>query len=225
MLRPIRGLFLVLMAGLSLVACAPGMDDPNLTPQQRAMREQAGRWNTTTATGALVGAAGGAALGAAFGGRNRGTAALIGAGIGALGGLAAGAMVANRNMAFEDREAPIQDRIADGQARVAELQRSAQAANELASDNFRRLDQLDTQFRRGQISAASYRGQADRMRSDVELIRNEQAGAQRVADGLAQLSQAAPQVRTDEAKARQSASALQRSADQLENRIARAPAA
>lgn len=224
-MKPFRNWVLAVAAGLSLVACAPGMNDPSLTPQQRAMREQAGRWNATVATGVMAGAATGAAAGAIFGGRNRGTAALIGAGIGALGGLAAGAMVANRNMAFEDREAPLQERIADAQARTAELQRSAQAANDLANDNLRRLDQLDSQFRRGQISAAAYRAEADRFRADVDVIRGEQAGAQRVASSLAELSRAAPQLRPEEIKARQSATSLQRSADQLENRIARAPAA
>lgn len=223
--RPIRAAILAMAAALSLVACATGMDDPNLSPQQRAMRQQSGRWNATVATGTLAGAAGGAALGAAFGGNNRGTAALIGAGIGALGGLVAGAMVANRNLAFENQEAPIKDRIADAQQRILELERSAKAANDLAMDNIRRLDQLEGQYRRGQITAATYRAQAQSMQADVELMRNEQGGAQSFADRLAGSSQTAPQLRSEEVKARQSAITIQRSADELERRLARVPAA
>lgn len=223
--KPFRAVLLMLVAALGLAACAQGVDDPSLTPQQRAMRAQAGRWNTTVATGALVGAAGGAALGAAVGGRNRGTAALVGAGIGLLGGLAAGALVANRNMAFENREAPLMDRIADAQQRGMELQRSAAAANELTMDNLRRLDMLEGQYRQGKISAATYQQQAQAMRADIELMRNEQSGAQGFADRLASGAQSVPQFRQEEAKARHSATSIQRSADQLENRLARVPAA
>lgn len=223
--KPVRGLLLAMAATLALVACAPGMDDPSLTPQQRAMRAQAGRWNATVATGALVGAAGGAALGAAVGGRNAGTAALIGAGVGLLGGLAAGAFVANRNMEFENREAPLHTRIADAQQRTLELQRSAQAANDLTADNLRRLDQLERQYRAGQLSASAYRAQARAMQADVDLMRNEQAGAQDFANRISASAQTAPQLRFEESKARNSAVTIQRAADQLEDRLARVPAA
>ncbi|UPY38946.1 hypothetical protein [Sediminicoccus sp. KRV36] len=223
--RPIRAAMLAMMAGLSLVGCASNAYDPSLSPQQNAMRQQAGRWNATVATGALVGAAGGAALGAAVGGRNRGTAALIGAGAGALGGLLAGALVANRNLAFENQEMPLQDRIADAQARALELQRSAQAANELAADNIRRLDFLENQVRRGQISASALSAQARSMQADVDLMRQEQSGAQEFVNRLADSAKTAPQLRSEEGKARHSANSIQRSADQLENRLARVPAA
>jgi len=220
-----RAVMLAVMAALSLAACAQGGNDPSLTPQQNAMRQQAGRWNSTVATGGLVGAAAGAALGAALGGDNRGTAALVGAGVGAIGGLLAGAMIANRNQAFEDQERPIQERIADAQNRALELQASALAANELTADNIRRLDALEYQFRRGQISAATYRAQAQSMRSDIALMRNEQAAAQGFVDRMANSAQTAPQLRPEEVKARNSVSSIQRSADQLENRLARVPAA
>jgi uncharacterized membrane protein len=223
--RPIRAAMLAMVATLSLVGCASTAYDPSLTPQQNAMRQQAGRWNATVATGALVGAAGGAALGAAVGGRNRGTAALIGAGAGALAGLVAGTMVANRNLAFENQEMPLRDRIADAQARTVELQRSAQAANELTADNLRRLDALEAQYRRGQISAASYQAQVRSMQSDVDLLRTEQSGAQDFVNRLSRSAQTTPQLRAEEGKARHSAESIQRSADQLENRLARAPAA
>jgi len=216
---------LALVAGFGLAGCAMNAYDPSLSPQQNAMRQQAGRWNATVATGTLVGAASGAALGAAVGGRNRGTAALIGAGIGALGGLAAGAMVANRNLAFENQEMPLRDRIADARQRTQEVQRSAQTANDLTSDNLRRLDQLEAQYRRGQISSASYANQARSMQDDVDLMRNEQNGAQNFADRLAGTSQSVPQLRPEEIKARASANSIGRAADQLENRLARVPAA
>lgn len=223
--RPIRAAMLAILAACTLVACASNAYDPSLSPQQNAMRQQAGRWNATVATGTLVGAASGAAIGAAVGGRNRGTAALIGAGVGALGGLIAGTVVANRNQAFENQEMPLQDRIADARQRTMELQRSAQTANELTADNIRRLDQLEAQYRRGQISAASYAAQARSMQADVDLMRNEQSGAQGFVDRLANSAQNAPQLRPEEIKARHSATSIGRAADQLENRLARVPAA
>jgi len=223
--RPIRPVILALVAAVSLVGCATNAYDPSLSPQQNAMRQQAGRWNATVATGTLVGAASGAAIGAAVGGRNRGSAALIGAGIGALGGLAAGAMVANRNLAFENQEMPLRDRIADARQRTQELQRSAQTANDLTTDNLRRLDQLEGQYRRGQISTSSYASQARSMQADVDLMRGEQNGAQNFADRLANSAQSAPQLRPEEIKARHSANSIGRAADQLENRLARVPAA
>ncbi len=221
---PFRNLCLMVVATLGLVACA-ATEDPNLTPQQRALREQANRWNTTVATGAAVGAASGAALGAAVGGRNRGQAALIGGGIGLLAGALGGAAVANRNLGFEERERPLQERVADAQRRNSELEQFTQSAEQLSADNRRRLDQLDQQFRRGQLTAAEYRSQADRLRGDATLMREQVDSAKSLEDRLATAAASDPQLQREATRAGQNRSRLERTTSELESRLARVPAA
>lgn len=124
---------------LSLSLLLPACQNPNasasgqpLTAEQQAMRQQSQRWNQTAATGALAGAATGAAAAAAFGRGNTGQNALIGAGIGALVGLAAGMAVAERNLAFENREASASQRIQSAQQVANNLNNTAAASEQVA---------------------------------------------------------------------------------------------
>lgn len=221
-----RTLALLLAGAVALSACAgAGAYDPGLTPQQRAMREQANRWNATAATGAAAGAALGAAAGLAAGGRNRGEAALAGALLGGVLGLMAGAAIADRNLAFEQRELPLQDRIADAQQRTAQLEQFTASAEQVSLANRRRLDELDFAWRRGQISAAQYRAEAEKMRADVELMRGELANARSFEERLHASGKDSAALTGQANRAANARARLERTTSDLESRLARVPAA
>ena len=108
----LKFLIVALFFSLSLIACTTSPNNENekaISTQERMKRQQAQRWNQTTATGTATGAGVGALIGGLVAGRG---GALMGAGVGALVGLAAGALVAERNLTFENREATASERIA-----------------------------------------------------------------------------------------------------------------
>jgi chromosome segregation ATPase len=189
------------------------------------MRQQSQRWNQTAATGALAGAAMGAAGAAALGRGNTGQNALIGAGIGALVGLAAGMAVAERNLAFENREASASQRIQSAQQVANNLNNAAASSEAVAKQNQQRLAQLDRQYRAGQITAAQYRSETETMRQDAELMRKTAGEARDARQRLVASSRQVPQLMNEEAKIDQAQRRLESAADDLESALRRVPTA
>ena len=217
---------------LSLSLLLPACQNPNvgaggqpLTAEQQAMRQQSQRWNQTAATGALAGAATGAAAAAAFGRGNTGQNALIGAGIGALVGLAAGMAVAERNLAFENREASASQRIQSAQQIAGNLNNAAASSEAVAKQNQQRLAQLDRQYRAGQITAAQYRAETATMRQDAELMRKTAGEARDARQRLVASARQVPQLMNEEAKIDQAQRRLESAADDLESALRRVPTA
>ncbi len=219
----------VLVSALLLVsACAQqgpyGASGAPLSPQQQALRDQSARWNRTVATGALAGAATGAAIGA-LASRNRGTGALIGAGAGLLAGALAGVMVAERNLAFENREANATQRIAAAQQIAVNLDKAAAAAEQVTADNRRRLAALDRQYRAGQITAAQYQAETAAMREDVEVMRKTAGEARDARQRLVASAREVPQLMNEEARIDGAQRRLEVSASELDTALRRVPGA
>jgi|GEM_PF-1694884 len=226
----LKGAAALLSLSLLLPACqnpnvgtSTGASSQPLTAEQQAMRQQSQRWNQTAATGALAGAATGAAAAAAFGRGNTGQNALIGAGIGALVGLAAGLAVAERNLAFENREASASQRIQSAQQVASNLNNAAASSEAVARQNQQRLAQLDRQYRAGQITAAQYRSQTETMRQDAELMRKTAGEARDARQRLVASARQVPQLMTEEAKIDQAQRRLEAAADDLESALRRVP--
>lgn len=222
----LRGAAALLSLSLLLPACQNpnvGASGQPLTAEQQAMRQQSQRWNQTAATGALAGAATGAAAAAAFGRGNTGQNALIGAGIGALVGLAAGMAVAERNLAFENREASASQRIQSAQQVANNLNNAAASSEAVARQNQQRLAQLDRQYRAGQITAAQYRAETATMRQDAELMRKTAGEARDARQRLVASARQVPQLMNEEAKIDQAQRRLESAADDLESALRRVP--
>ena len=215
---------------LSVTLLLPACQNPNvgasgqpLTAEQQAMRQQSQRWNQTAATGALAGAATGAAAAAAFGRGNTGQNALIGAGIGLVAGGLLGMAVAERNLAFENREASASQRIQSAQQVANNLNNAAASSEAVAKQNQQRLAQLDRQYRAGQIIAAQYRTETATMRQDAELMRKTAEEARDARQRLVASSRQVPQLMNEEAKIDQAQRRLEAAADDLESALRRVP--
>ena len=219
----LKFLIAALFFSLSLIACTTSPNNENekaISTQERMKRQQAQRWNQTTATGTATGAGVGALIGGLVAGRG---GALMGAGVGALVGLAAGALVAERNLTFENREATASERIASARDIADFLNEVANHAEQLGKQNRRKIIKLGQLYESGQITAGQYRAETANMRQDTELIRKRADEArdakQRLQSSSSDLSQLTAEERTiDQAQRR-----LERAAEDLEAALGRVP--
>ena len=161
-----------------------------LTPAQRELRAEAGRFRDTVVTGTAAGTFLGCALGAAIVGvltRDGDAAreACLGAGaVGAAVGGGAGYYIATRNENYAKREQAAHVRLesarrdADDLARTAELARRVSAENEVA------LIDLEARYRRQAVTAERYRALVGMMRADADAMRAASTGARKVVSGI-----------------------------------------
>jgi hypothetical protein len=181
----------VLVATMTLGACATnpdgttpnvfsdlgtafGAEDPNLTPEQRALREQHEDYAevrlTSTAVGVGAGALIGAGLGALIGGRD---GALLGAGIGAgVGGLAgygAGTYLTRDHQDFTATRDTLQRDITQAREETAKARRSADIAQSNVTAQQRQLNALNADLRAGRITEAEARRKVAAAREDARL--------------------------------------------------------
>jgi hypothetical protein len=171
------------LALLMLGACASsGANDPNLTPAQRALRQQNERYNETVATGTATGAVAGAVLGGILGallaGNNRGNraggialGAAAGAALGGAGGYAAGNYIAARNQRYASREQAAQARTEAAAKESAELARAGALSEQVARENEAKLASARQRYAAGQISRAQLDGELRQAQDDLALIR------------------------------------------------------
>lgn len=184
----------VLVATMSLGACATNPDgstpnlfsdigttassgsDANLTPEQRALRQQEKDYAETRLTGAAVGAVGGAllgaALGAAFGG---GRGAATGAAIGALAGGTAGYVgttyLARDHQQFTASRDSLQADIDAAKADTAKMERNVQVAQNALSAQRTQLNRVNADLRAGRISEQQARAQVATAADDLRSVR------------------------------------------------------
>lgn len=181
----------ILVATMTLGACASNPDgstpnvfsdlgtafssqDPNLTPEQRALRQQHKDYAevrlTSTAVGVGAGALLGAGLGALLGGRD---GALIGAGIGAgVGGVAgygAGTYLTRDHQQFTATRDTLQRDIAQARDETAKARRSADIAEANVATQQRQLNALNADLRAGRINEAEARRRVAAAQEDARL--------------------------------------------------------
>jgi hypothetical protein len=159
---------------LMLGACASAANDPSLTPAQRALREQNGRFNETVGTGAVAGALLGAVIGALLAGNNRGNRAggiAIGAAAGAALGGGAGYYIGTRNERFASREEAAQARLEAAQREGADLARTAMLSEEVARENEAKLADAERRLAAGAATRTQLAGQVRSAENDLALIR------------------------------------------------------
>jgi hypothetical protein len=232
----LRAIAALLAAVMGLGACASSMGGESLTPSQRARRDRTERYNETMGTGIAAGAIAGAVLGALLGAttsnsRDRGNAMAAGAGLGLVAGAAlgggAGYYIAERNERYASREQGAQARLEAAQREGADLARTAALADQVATENERRIADLNRRVRAGQADAAALRREAATARADLDLMRRGEAQAQRVETAMRgdaaqtgdrRLAAEADRVATSRAQ-------LRDSADRLSRALQQAPAA
>jgi hypothetical protein len=161
---------------LSDIGTTFGAADPNLTPEQRALREQEEEYSearlTSAAAGAALGALAGALLGAAVGGRD---GAVAGAGIGLVAGGAAGYVggtyLTRDNQDFVASRDTLQADIEAARADSAKMERNVQVAQGALSAQRRQLDTLNADLRAGRITEQQARARVGAAGEDLASVR------------------------------------------------------
>lgn len=160
----------VAILALALGGCANSdfhADDPNLTPEQRTLRQEAQRFNQTIGEGAVIGAVVGAAAGALLMPRNPIAGAVVGGVAGAALGGGAGYLVAVQNRSYANREDRLRAGIEASRQDVARLQNVVTANQRVVTMHRATITRLNAEYRAGRISADQYREQAAGVRRDI----------------------------------------------------------
>lgn len=198
-MKPHEFRWLVPAAALTLIACGPGegvrTDRPppqtggcltiaglpvggceenygytgTLSPEERALREQARRFDRTVWQGVMIGAVAGGAIGVLAGGDARGAAegVMVGAAVGAI----AGVYVAGMQKRYADKEDQLQAMTADVQTANRETEALIADVRKVIEEDRRRLAAVQAQIGRGQATQAQLiqeRGRAAGNRRVVE---------------------------------------------------------
>lgn len=225
--RPNRAVAAALALALALPGCAggAGVNEPGLTPQQQALRQQSANWNRTVAEGAVLAGVAGAVAGALLAGpNNRAGGAAAGAGLGALIGALAGTQVAGVQGRQASGAQNAQERLASAQQSAQQLEQTADTAERTAGENRTRLAQLDRQYRAGQVTAAQYRQQAASMRRDAEVMRKAAKDADTASQEMVSQINRTPGLANEERKISEARSRLEYTASELETALRRVPA-
>lgn len=218
------------LAGLLLLgACATTASEANLTPAQRALRQQNERYNETVTTGTATGAVAGAVLGAILGGllagNNRGNraggiaiGAAAGAALGGGAGYAAGNYIAARNQRYATREAAAQARLEAAQQESAKLAQTAALSEQVARENEAKLADARRRYAAGQITRAQLDGEVRQAQGDLGLIRQGMDHSGQVEGAMRQdgLGGEADRVATSRQQMQESADRLQRALNQAQ---------
>ncbi len=161
----------IVIVAVALGACATSRGfnsgDAGLTPEQRALRTEAERFNQTMGEGAVVGALLGAGIGALAGRRNPLAGALVGAAAGAALGAGAGYLVAAQNEQYASSEQRLNAQIGAARQDVARYQTAAINAQRVADMHRANIARMNAEYRAGRISAEQYRNRAAGIRSDL----------------------------------------------------------
>ena len=221
------GLALLMLGGCASSAA----NDPNLTPAQRALRQQSERYDETVATGTATGAVAGAVLGGILGallaGNNRGNRAggiALGAAAGGLlgagAGHAAGNYIATRNQRYASREQAAQARTEAAARESAELARAAALSEQVSRENEAKLNTARQRYAAGQITRAQLDGEVRQAKADLDLIRQGLDHSGKVEGAMRQdgVSGEANRVATSRQQ-------MQESANRLQSALSRAQAA
>lgn len=156
---------LALMA--MLAACATGLD-PNLTPEQQALRQEADRFNAILATGAVTGALLGGVLGYLIG--DDPESALIGAAGGAVAGAAAGYYVASEGERYATLEEELGAKTQMAQAAVNNNQVTVTNAERVVAQQKARIATLGAQLRNGQLNRDQYTQEIASAERDIRAL-------------------------------------------------------
>lgn len=212
------------LALLMLGACASSAaNDPNLTPAQRALRQQTERFNETVATGAIAGALIGALAGALLAGNNRGNrlgGAAIGAAAGAAIGGGTGYYIASRNERYATREQAAQSRLEAAQRESADLARTAALSDQVSRENAAKLADARRRYAAGQITRAQLDGELRQAQTDLDLIRQGVDHSRKVEGAMR-----ADGVGGEASRVATSRQQMEESANRLQQALARAQAA
>jgi hypothetical protein len=158
--------------GMALVlgACAT-TDDPNLTPAERKMREQAATFNQTVAEGAVVGCIAGTILGIlASSNKNRGQNAAIGCAAGAAVGGATGYAVASQQESYANEEERLDGKIAEVKADNQRLAGLVDSSRQVIASDKATIENLDKQIAAGKITADKARTDIAKVDSNIKYL-------------------------------------------------------
>jgi hypothetical protein len=168
-----------------------GSADANLTPEQRALREQEEDYSearlTSAAAGAAIGALAGALLGAAIGGED---GAIAGAGIGLLAGGAAGYVggtyLTRDNQDFVASRDTLQADIDAAQEDTAKMARNVEVAEGALRAQRGQIEKINADLRARRITEQQARERASAAGADLKSVRALAEESQRRLDGLNQ---------------------------------------
>lgn len=149
-------------------------EDPSLTPEQRALREQhedyASARLTSTAAGIGIGAVAGGVLGAVLGGRDGAIyGAAAGAALGGIAGYGAGTYLTRDHQDFTATRETLQRDIEQAREETGKARRSAELAEANVASQQRQLAALNGDLRAGRISEADARRKVASAREDARL--------------------------------------------------------
>ena len=143
--------------------------------------------------------------------------------IGGVAGLAGGIFVADRNYQFANRELSSQQRVDAANAQITRLDALAGAADATAAENRRKLDNLDRQYRAGQITAAEYGQRTESMRKDLEEMQKAVGNAKEMREELISSAGSLPQLQEAEERMGPPQRRLEASAAELDEMLQRVP--
>lgn len=174
MMRIGKGIGAVLAASLFLAACATnGVDEANLSPAEKRLRQQADTFNQTVAEGALTGCAVGLLVGLLSSNRGGGAAAqgaIIGCAAGAAVGGATGYYVANKQEQYaneEERLNSMTDDVRKDNERLAQL---IQTSRQVIAEDTKTLESLEKRIAAGTMTKDKARDELARIDDNTKYM-------------------------------------------------------
>lgn len=154
MMRFGKGIGTVLIASLFLAGCATSsVDQANLSPAEKRLREQADTFNQTVVEGAVAGCAVGLLVGLlAAGNGQRGQGAAIGCAAGAAMGGATGYYIADKQEQYANEEARLDSMTDDVRKDNQRLADMIATSRQVIAEDSRTLDTLNQKIASGQMS-------------------------------------------------------------------------
>ncbi len=161
---------LALAMALVLGGCATA-DDPNLSPAEKKMREQASTFNQTVAEGALVGCVAGTILGILASSRNnRGQGAAIGCAAGAAVGGATGYAVASQQESYANEEERLNAKTAELKADNQRLAGLIDASRTVIASDKAEIKSLDKKIAAGKITAEKAKVEIAKVDDNIKYL-------------------------------------------------------
>ncbi len=217
-----KNIAFALAASVMLSACAQGLDDPNLSPEERKLREMASSYNETIGEGALIGCILGTIGGLLLSGKNNmGQGAAIGCAGGAALGGGAGVYIANKQEKYATREMQLDAMVKDVRVDNQNLASAISSAHNVVADNKRKIDQIDKQLASGAISLSQAKSEMARVDSNKEAIEKLLSGVREKQQqyAMAQLKTQGRGTRQQDAAMNQEMETLKKQVGQLEGEL------
>lgn len=157
-----------------------GGEEASVPPARQRWIDANRRFNRTVATGAVAGAVAGAVIGALVSRRNRVAGAAIGAAAGGAIGAGIGLYVASQNRKYANREEELRAKTSAADQEAVAYRQTADAAEEYAVWQRRRIRRMKADLRAKRITQAQYNAEREKAKKQAAVMRKRASEADKV---------------------------------------------